>query len=76
MPVCLSHCAGPDMVPLVGSQQPCPSLCALATELFLQVQKPLLHCSTAQLYNQALFLLEGSEVKGAPHAPVAIKSHP
>ncbi len=43
-------------VPPVGSQQACPPVCALATELFLQVQKSLLHCSAAQPYNQALFL--------------------
>jgi len=34
----------------------CLPFCALATELFLQVQKSLLHCSAAQPYNQALLL--------------------
>lgn len=58
-------------IPAVVSQQACLSVSALATELFLQVQKSLLHCSAAQPYNQALFLFLGSGAKGTPRAPFA-----
>lgn len=54
----------------VGSQQASLPVCALATELFLQVQKSLLHCSAAQPYNQALFLFWGIGAKGTPRAPI------
>lgn len=48
----------------VLSRPACLSVCALATELFLQVQKSLLHCAAAQPFNQALFLFCGSQAKG------------
>lgn len=64
MGLCLVLCGYPAKqrptwflhVPSVGSQQACLSVCALATELFLQVQKSLLHCAAAQPFNQAVFL--------------------
>lgn len=37
----------------------CLSVCALATNLFLQVQKLLLHCFAAQPYNHPYFLILG-----------------
>ena len=61
-------------VPVGGSQQACLSVCALATRLFLQVQKSLLHCSAAQPYNQALFLFWGSGARGTPRASTATYS--
>lgn len=43
-------------------------VCAPVTQLFLQVQRVLLHCAAAQPFNQAVFLFQGGGVTEKPSA--------
>lgn len=46
----------------------CLPVCAPVTQLFLQVQRVLLHCAAAQPFNQAVFLFQGGGVTEKPSA--------
>lgn len=66
---CSAASMGSYMFPLLGVNKhvlltACLSVCALATKLFLQVQKSLLHCLAAQPCNQPYFLILGKWRKG------------
>lgn len=52
----------------VLSRPACLPVCAPVTQLFLQVQRVLLHCAAAQPFNQAVFLFQGGGVTEKPSA--------